>query len=122
MLIDRIFGQAHMPSEDVGCALAARNLTAIACKQSAGAVRFVGQVERDCANRLVGKMSAAVPETAFSYAGDVLSEPDAIGCLKGAEQVVLLAENQTTSIADARQTLTLLKAMGITALGVVTIE
>ena len=121
-LVERVFGCQTIALEEVDCTLAAHNLAAIAQKQGITEVRFIGQMERVFAESLVKKMSAAVPETAFSYAGDVLSEPDAIGCLKGAEQVVLLAENQTTSIADARQTLTLLKAMGITALGVVTIE
>ncbi len=102
--------------------LSARNIGAILQKQGIGEACFVGHVERACAEEFVKKMAAAGREISCTFAGDALTEPETAENLGQTDRYILLAENQTTGFRDIDQTLTLLKAWGKTALGVVIID
>lgn len=120
-LIDRIFGRTQAMTMEQQCVLAAHNLSAMLREQEIGDARFVGHLDRSFAEGLAQKMDAAT-ETAFSYAGDALAEPETAKKLGQADKVLLLAENGTTQLKDIAQTLTLLKAWGKTVLGAVVVD
>ena len=107
---------------DQQCSLAAHSLSAMLQEQGIGEIRFVGHLDRGFAESLVQKMDAATEETALSFAGDALVEPDTAKKLAQDDKVLLLAENQTTRMKDIAQTLTLLKAWGKNILGAVVVE
>ncbi len=121
-VIDRIFGRTRNMTMDQQCSLAAHNLSAMLQEQGIGEIRFVGHLDRGFAESLVQKMDAATEETALSFAGDALVEPDTAKKLAQDDKVLLLAENQTTRMKDIAQTLTLLKAWGKNILGAVVVE
>ena len=120
--IDRLFGFRRGSTMEQDCALTAHILAAAIREQGRDGIQFVGKLDGELAERLMQTMRAAVPGTRFSYAGDVLTDADTVKKLQQADAVMLLAENQSTRFKEIDQTLTLLKAMGITALGAVTIE
>ena len=120
--IDRLFLRTRSTSAAQDCTLVARNLSAALQKQGIGEAWFVGRIDRAAAEDLMRKMAAAAPEIVFSYAGDILSEPEAVGNLKGTDKLILLGLNQKTALADIEQMLTLLRAWGKTVLGVVSLE
>lgn len=121
-LVDRIFSRGNGVSLDQSCIIAANNVGAILKEQNLAAGKLVGCIERPLAETIAQKMSAASPDSGFSFAGNALSEPDTAKKLDGTEKVILIAENVKTLTKDIRQTLTLLEAWGKTVLGVVVVE
>lgn len=121
-LIDRIFGRRNSVTLDQSCAITAQNLGAMLQQYELQEGVFAGQVDFAQATDIVQKMDAAAQNIKFSYAGDILTDPGAAKKLDQSGKIILLAKNQTTSLKDINQMLTLLKAWGKTVLGVVVLD
>ena len=121
-LIDRIFGRTRTVTQEQSCALAAQNLGATLRERGLDGVSLVGRLPEGQAETLAQKLDTAGAGVGFRYAGDALADPAAAQNLEGRGEVLLLAERYGTRLAEVEQTLTLLKAWGKTALGIVVVE
>ena len=121
-LIDRAFHHVHTETLEQSCALAAQSLSAVVKEQGLTRAPLIGCLSDDSAEMLVQKLNAAVTGVSFYYAGDVLTDPSAAQNLEGSKETFLLGEKYATLCSDVGQTMTMLKAWGKRAIGVVVVE
>lgn len=121
-LFDKLFGRTCMTTLDQSCILTAQNLGATLKERSLTIGALVGRLPNGLAETLAQKMDSADAGVSFRYAGDALNDPTTAKNLDGLGEVFVICERYTTHSADVNQLLTLLRAWGKTALGVVLLE
>ena len=107
---------------DRSCVLAAQNISAVLKTRGLSTGFLVGRLADGLAATLAQKLDASEESAAFRYAGDVLSDPDAVHRLENGNGTLVLVRRYETSCGEIERTVTLLKALGKNVLGFMMVE
>ena len=101
-------------------ALAAANISAILKKKNAPSAAVVSMADKKLCADIVDGMNKSA--NVFSFAGNVISESDAVERLDEVNDVVLLAENEKITVDEVAEIVKRLDAWGKNLLGVIVIK
>ena len=120
--IEKITGRGTTDAtpEEAG-ALAAANVSAMLKQKESSRTMLISTSDKKLCNDFLAGIKNSCAD-AFSFAGNILTEPEAVSALENVEQVVLLAEGEKISVDEVRQIQTLLTAWGKKLLGVILIK
>mgnify|MGYP003316840948 CR=1 FL=1 len=120
--IDKITGYAvnGLTLESSG-ALAAENVIASLRENKAEAAAIISAENKELCSAVVAGMNNVSADT-FKFAGDILTESNAVSALAEIEEVILLADGQKIRIDDVEKIATRLTAWGKKLLGVILIK
>lgn len=120
--LDRVFGRtANAFDLDTACKLAANNLTGVLKERGVTGVAVVSDLKDTTASAIVAKLGQAETGSRFVYAGNILTDPEAVKKLDTSE-VFLLGQQNGTRMEDVQKMKVLLDAWGKTALGVIALD
>lgn len=120
--IDKLMGCAsnELPIEKAG-ALAAANVLASMKEDEAKSAAIIGAEDKELSNAVVAGMNGVSPDT-FVFAGDILTQPEAIGALSGIKEVIILADGKKITVDNVRVITERLSAWGKKLLGVILVK
>lgn len=120
--IDKKTGYAASKlSPERSWALAAANAVASLKENSAKTAAIIGPEDKELCAAVVAGMNNASPDT-FVFAGDILTEPEAVSALDGIKEIFILADGNGITTDDVNVIVDRLSFWGKKLLGVILIK
>lgn len=120
--IDKITGFAPLDMSVEDCsALAAANVLSVLKKNDASKAAVIGCADSELSTRIMSGMNKAAADV-FSFAGDILKDPEAVNALSEIKDVILLADGEKITADEVGKMQTLLTAWGKELLGVILVK
>ena len=120
--IDKIMGFAVKEEliEKSG-ALAAANIAASLNESDVKSVAVISAESKELCSAVVAGMNTASPNT-FSFAGDILTEPEAVHALAGSKEIIILADGEKITVDEVGMIVERLGVWGKKLLGAILIK
>lgn len=121
--VDRVIGgRPEAVSLETSCKLAANNLSGVLKEKGVSSATVISDLDETTAAGIVAGLDKAGTGIPFTYAGNVLSDPETVKRLSNVSEVLLLGHQNGTRMEDVQKIKTLLEAWGKTTLGVIVLE
>lgn len=117
-----IGGRNLSNNEQMQDQLIVNNLGGVLKEKNLSKAVFVDAMFEEGAEELVSNMDKLDTSTPYIFAGNVLTDPDAVKKIGDASQVILLGKKYITQIEDLKRISTLLSAIGKDIIGAIILE